>query len=305
MRKPKANAYLASDQDDEPPPPQPKRGAYVTATVTTQNRFEGISSGFQTQERPTQRPAPAFDSSPSASREFSDGFAGFGSSLIAESHGHRCNGRNCKLFSSICVCLLLVFGASALALVLTGGSSDNSPSIPNPPPSPASPLPPPKSPRASPPPSPPPSPPGAAFVSMVASRLNDKCLQIIDFDGGGRENGAKVEMWDCKGTQSQLWRMEDGTLRSLYSDKCLEIDAFNMGNNATLQMFDCVISILNQQWTREGEWEVNGNTTAVLKSQMSQKCLELVSSDIANGVAVQVYECNGGESQQWYPRLLN
>mmetsp|Transcript_26555 Transcript_26555/g.57747 ORF Transcript_26555/g.57747 Transcript_26555/m.57747 type:complete len:304 (-) Transcript_26555:194-1105(-) len=300
MRKPKANAYLADDQEEEPQAPQAKRGAYVPAPGSRNNLLTPIGSGFQTQENPPQS-RPAFATEVQPNRSF-DGFAGFGSMLIPEAHGTRCRGRNCVLCSCICVCILLVVGAVVLALVLTGGSSDSSSSPPSSsPPPPDNQLSPPFAPRASPPPSPPPSPPGAAIVTMMANRLNDRCLQINDSAGRGRSNGARVEMGDCLGTQNQLWRMEDGRLVSIFSEKCLEIVAFNMNNYATLQMFDCGDSVSNQQWTREGDWNVDGNTNAVLRSQMSQKCLEFATPATTTGDTIQMYECNGGQGQQWFP----
>jgi hypothetical protein len=100
---------------------------------------------------------------------------------------------------------------------------------------------------------------------FIRNVLSGKC---IDVDGApGRNNGAKLQLWDCElsGTNpdngsatDQKWEMvKGGFIRNVLSGKCIDVDgAPGRNNGAKLQLWDCELSgtnpdngsITDQKW---------------------------------------------------------
>ncbi|MFD2767447.1 glycoside hydrolase family 27 protein [Micromonospora eburnea] len=61
--------------------------------------------------------------------------------------------------------------------------------------------------------------------------------------------GAKAQIWDCNGGANQRWsRNTDGTIRSLQSGLCLDVNAAATGNGTTVILWTCTAAA-NQRWT--------------------------------------------------------
>ncbi|GAB3883595.1 hypothetical protein GCM10029964_043230 [Kibdelosporangium lantanae] len=54
-----------------------------------------------------------------------------------------------------------------------------------------------------------------------------------------RDNGTKVQLWQCNGTGAQQWWPKGGTLVNSPSGKCLDIPNSNTANGTQLQIYDC------------------------------------------------------------------
>jgi endo-1,4-beta-xylanase len=80
-----------------------------------------------------------------------------------------------------------------------------------------------------------------------------------------------------------------GVLRSVASNKCLDVSGVSTTNGTLLQIWDCWGGV-NQKWTSlpNGELQVYGN-----------KCLDVPNHATAQGTRVQIWDCNGGANQQW------
>ena len=74
--------------------------------------------------------------------------------------------------------------------------------------------------------------------------------------------------------------------------KCLDVYGDdNGGNNAAVQIWDCLGGAADQHWT----W--NGSSLRTLG-----RCLDLANAGTVNGTLLQLYDCNGAPGQQWQQR---
>lgn len=114
-----------------------------------------------------------------------------------------------------------------------------------------------------------------------------KCLDVHAPDQ--RNNGGRVQVWDCNNTLQQTWRFENGTIRS-GAGKCLDVHAPDQhSNGARVQVWDCN-NTLQQRWTLQGRAIRSG----------AGLCLDVHAPDqFANGARVQVWACNNTLQQTW------
>jgi chitinase len=77
-------------------------------------------------------------------------------------------------------------------------------------------------------------------------RALGKCMDVTS---AGTANGTKVQLYDCNGTGSQVWRQGSGsTLVNPQSGRCLDATGPSSANGTRLQIWDC-FGGSNQQWT--------------------------------------------------------
>ena len=71
--------------------------------------------------------------------------------------------------------------------------------------------------------------------------------------------------------------------------QCVDIAGDDVGgNNAAVQMWDCLAGAVDQRWT----W--GGTSIRTLG-----RCLDIVGGASANGAKLQLWDCNGNAAQQW------
>ncbi len=123
-----------------------------------------------------------------------------------------------------------------------------------------------------------------AFVSGAG-----KCLDVHAPDQFN--NGAKVQVWDCNGSQQQTWARDGKTIRS-GAGKCLDVHAPDQNNNGgRIQVWDC-----NGSPQQQFEWD---GRTRVIRSGAG-KCVDVHAPEQhLNGTGVQVWDCNGTQQQTW------
>jgi hypothetical protein len=80
-----------------------------------------------------------------------------------------------------------------------------------------------------------------------------------------------------------------GVLRSVGSNRCLDVPGAATANGTLLSIYDCNGGS-NQQWTSlsNGELQVYGS-----------KCLDVPGHATTAGTRVEIWDCNGGGNQQW------
>lgn len=80
-----------------------------------------------------------------------------------------------------------------------------------------------------------------------------------------------------------------GVLRSVSSNRCLDVPGQSTANETLLSIWDCNGGA-NQRWTAlsSGAIQVYGN-----------KCLDVPHQSTTSGTRVQIYDCNGGQNQKW------
>ncbi|WP_188272740.1 RICIN domain-containing protein [Streptomyces sp. CBMA152] len=118
-----------------------------------------------------------------------------------------------------------------------------------------------------------------------------KCL---DVEGGSKDNGASVQIWNCNNGAAQDWRLEpDGSglhLRNPSSGKCLDVDHANSADGTKIQIWNC-----NQAPAQT--WEADVRATTSLRNTGTGKCLDLRT--FTNGQDAFLYPCNGTDGQKF------
>lgn len=67
------------------------------------------------------------------------------------------------------------------------------------------------------------------------------------------DNGARVQLWACNGSDQQLWTIRGGNIRSL-AGKCLDVNASELTKNGGhVQVWDCNRQV-QQQWRQPGTY---------------------------------------------------
>lgn len=119
------------------------------------------------------------------------------------------------------------------------------------------------------------------YVSASASRC-------IDVRGGTAVDGTAVQLYDCNGTNGQIWTYgANGSVRSL--GRCL--DAVNNGATVgtPVQIYTC-------NGTAAQRWSV---TKTTIKNTTSGLCVAPAAAGTGNSVRLQLAACNGSASQTW------
>lgn len=135
----------------------------------------------------------------------------------------------------------------------------------------------------------------------LTSKLNEykmlvngagRCLEVPPAQA--RNNGTRVHIWDCNGSEFQRWKHEGGRFKNA-GGKCLDVVGDVKRNGNTLQLWDCN-GAPNQQWSLSGGRLQNGGG----------KCLDIPGGDPnwnRNGMTVQTWDCNNAVNQKWSYQL--
>lgn len=104
-----------------------------------------------------------------------------------------------------------------------------------------------------------------------------------------RNNGGRVQLWHCNGSDQQLWTIRADRIVSL-AGKCLDVNLAELrANGGRVQVWDCNGSV-QQRWAQRGQTLRNGGG----------KCLDAHLPDLKKDAArVQVWDCNGEVQQRW------
>lgn len=114
--------------------------------------------------------------------------------------------------------------------------------------------------------------------------LAGKC---VDVDHARTDDGTKIQLWDCDGTDAQAWAQRDGTLVTV-GDKCLDVSGGDTANGTRVQLWQCN-GTAAQQWHFEGSQLVG----------IGGKCLDVAGADPTSGTPLTIWDCHGGENQRW------
>ncbi|GIJ21964.1 extracellular catalytic domain type 1 short-chain-length polyhydroxyalkanoate depolymerase [Micromonospora lutea] len=125
------------------------------------------------------------------------------------------------------------------------------------------------------------SPPGSA--SEIIGTQSNRC---IDVPNASRNNGTRVQLYDCNKQTNQAWTYTTNKQLQVYGNMCL--DAAGSGNGAAVQIYSCH-NQTNQQW--------NINSNGTISGVQSGRCLDAWSTN--NGAQIQLYDCHGQTNQQF------
>ncbi|WP_197093831.1 ricin-type beta-trefoil lectin domain protein [Nonomuraea sp. SBT364] len=133
--------------------------------------------------------------------------------------------------------------------------------------------------------------------------LNPQSGRCLDSPGGATANGTRLQIWDCNGSPAQVFRLGGGSPGATFvngpAGKCVDVAADDTGGNgAAVQLWGCQVHAVDQHWAWDGR-----------ALRTLNRCLDVTGNGTANGIQVQLWDCNGGGAQQWVPQpngaLLN
>jgi len=110
--------------------------------------------------------------------------------------------------------------------------------------------------------------------------------RCIDVPNGSRNNGTRVQLYDCNGQSQQAWTYTSSRQLTVFGNLCL--DAAGSGNGSAIQIYSCN-GQTNQQW--------NVNSNGTITGVQSGRCLDVWST--ANGAQVQLWDCSGQANQRF------
>lgn len=83
--------------------------------------------------------------------------------------------------------------------------------------------------------------PNSSLVAFV-----NKCLDVVD---GNKQNGAKLQIWDCfENNTNQRWTRQGNTLKWMGTNKCLDLTDGKTTDGSDVQLWDCAAENDNQKW---------------------------------------------------------
>ncbi|KAJ3210894.1 hypothetical protein HDU82_007223 [Entophlyctis luteolus] len=132
-------------------------------------------------------------------------------------------------------------------------------------------------------------------------RFSGKCL---DVNGQSLVNGTALDQYTCNSganQQFQVLQLEDGVntyvLVARNSHMCVGLNASTSTSGVLVVQVVCDFQDTTQQWQFT---EVSGvSNTFTVGSVFAGKCLDVVGYSTANLAGIDLWDCNGGQNQQW------
>ena len=130
--------------------------------------------------------------------------------------------------------------------------------------------------------------PGPSAPGELKSAVGGKCL---DDTGSGTADNNPVQLWSCNGDAAQQWQVDGQEIMDL--GECLSTFNGGAANGTKAVLYSCQTTFnninLSQLWTGDGATLFNDR----------EGCLDDPNASQANGVKLQVWDCNGREQQNW------
>lgn len=127
--------------------------------------------------------------------------------------------------------------------------------------------------------------------TISADKFNGLCL---DIEGVNKSENAQLLMWNCKGSNNQLFTVnaiEDRfQFRLEHSNKCLAVENGSQANNARIVQRTCNGTDLSTQWKIDGN---EGNH--LLIAAHSGKCLNIKGKNEDRGAVLVQWPCQANQ----------
>lgn len=146
----------------------------------------------------------------------------------------------------------------------------------------------------------------------ASASVSESNRMVMDIRGPSTANYAAVHLWDWHGGNSQYWYFDYvGTwqnftvwhFRSLYSNKCLDLQGTGISNGTPVNQRDCDYSDDGQEWRQEYRFTgPDGYAYYRFVNVSSGLCLDNTGGSSANGNKIQIWACSSGTNynQLWY-----
>lgn len=130
-----------------------------------------------------------------------------------------------------------------------------------------------------------------AFVDRIVLKHDTK--KCLDLDGGNTNNGQRLLIWDCYETPNQEFLLGSDIIYKKDITKCVDFWGVDPKKGNFLQIWDCS-DLHYHKWNYK--FEDNSIRFEVGDKEL---CMTVEWDKTDNGTPVILWECHGGESQQW------
>ncbi|KAF8874250.1 ricin B lectin domain-containing protein [Gymnopilus junonius] len=143
---------------------------------------------------------------------------------------------------------------------------------------------------------------GNALTSVNPADGSQWCL-----DSGDQStwtNGLKMKIWQCfSNLPQQTWTpvTTSGTIKLTSANFCLDLTNGDKMNQNILQIWTCTPEDVNQVWSQvpSPPVQVGPGSLNIHPNGDNSKCVGILGGVYANGSAVDIYDCNGSNTQKW------
>jgi hypothetical protein len=132
--------------------------------------------------------------------------------------------------------------------------------------------------------------PGPAEPGPMKSAVAGKC---VDDTGSGTADNNPVQLYSCNGDAAQQWQVDGDAITDF--GKCLSSLNGGTANGSRVVLYSCQPS--NEAIATSQGW--SDNAGAELSNEGSARCLDDPNASRANGVKLQIWDCNGHIQQNW------
>lgn len=128
--------------------------------------------------------------------------------------------------------------------------------------------------------------PGGGTTPALRNVNANRCL---DVPNQSQTSGTQLALWDCNSGANQQWTLTSARQLQVYGNRCL--DPGSPGTSGSRAIISNCTGAAGQQW--------NLNADGTVTNAQSGLCLDATGAGTANGTAVIVWTCNGGNNQKW------
>ncbi|MCO5974073.1 ricin-type beta-trefoil lectin domain protein [Actinoallomurus soli] len=134
--------------------------------------------------------------------------------------------------------------------------------------------------------------PGQSWTRRADGTLlnpgSGRCLDVPN--SNPTPGAAQLQLYDCLGTDGQIWRLPPGPVTGP-GGLCADVADADPSSAGAVQLYTC-------NGTDAQRWSTPGDGTV----RVFGKCLDVSHGATADGTPVQLFDCNGTGSQKWTSR---
>lgn len=133
-----------------------------------------------------------------------------------------------------------------------------------------------------------------------AIRLAADPSKCIDVKSSNTANGTPIQLHDCNGTAAQQWTIFNGYLKSGLDDtKCLVLNNNSFAEGTPAVLWDCSSASIDTEHKRWAPALDALKYPVIRLKKDKAKCIDVKGGSTSNNANIQLWGCNGNESQDW------
>jgi hypothetical protein len=131
----------------------------------------------------------------------------------------------------------------------------------------------------------------SSATGAITSDLGNQSQYCVDDYLDGTTSNDKIDLYACNGTPAQVWTVEPNGTMSV-SGGCMSLYEDGQTIETKVVWSGCS-GDASQRWIERSDGS--------LYNWFSSACLDDSNASTTNGNPLQIYTCNGGTNQEWYP----